>query len=120
MTHEILPCDVEPTEFVDVAQRIERGSPTAMVAGSNPAVHAADLALFDPHLASECPECGHGHICSPALCSRKHPVRTLIQTITGRPMLATQAALAPDNVVQFRPKPKAVPLGAWQGPGSVA
>jgi hypothetical protein len=25
----------------------------------------------DPHLATDCPECGNGRICSPALCNRR-------------------------------------------------
>jgi hypothetical protein len=32
---------------------------------------SADLSVFDPHLLSHCPECGHGSICSPALCTRR-------------------------------------------------
>jgi hypothetical protein len=31
----------------------------------------ANIAVFDPHLAEPCPECGHGAKCSPALCSRR-------------------------------------------------
>jgi hypothetical protein len=35
----------------------------------------ADLSVFDPHLLSHCPECGHGTLCSPALCSRRIALR---------------------------------------------
>jgi hypothetical protein len=29
----------------------------------------------DPHLATDCPECGHGTICSPALCTRRQALQ---------------------------------------------
>lgn len=56
---------------------------------------------IDPHTKTDCPECGNGHLMSPALCSRKNPPRTFAEIFGPQPMLATERRLRPDNVVQF-------------------
>lgn len=78
-----LPCDCEPT---------------------------FDPALFDPHLRAACPECGHGMICSPALCSRNRPRRKLHVALLDegirrqlnlRQTVALVTPELPDNIVRL-------------------